>query len=98
MSARRRRKPPPEICPVCGEDVPRNALACPECGADDASGWKEDATLYDAVDVPSEEFDYAQFVQEEFGSAAHVVRSPRSWILVAIVLILLLGMMFSLFR
>ena len=26
--------PTPEICSVCGEDVPRGALACPECGAE----------------------------------------------------------------
>ena len=23
----------PETCPNCGADVPRGALACPECGA-----------------------------------------------------------------
>ena len=25
---------PPEICPACGAQVPRNAKACPECGSD----------------------------------------------------------------
>jgi len=46
----------PEVCPVCGEDVPRAALACPECGADHNSGWRPDAEIYDGVDLP-EEFD-----------------------------------------
>ena len=43
----------PEECPVCGEDVPRGALACPECGADERSGWREDAVA-DGLDLPDE--------------------------------------------
>ena len=34
------------ICPVCGADVPTDALACPECGSDEDTGWSED-TAYD---------------------------------------------------
>jgi hypothetical protein len=60
----------PEICPVCGEDVPRGSLACPECGADHNSGWREDADIYDAVDLPDEEFNYDDFVRQEFGAPA----------------------------
>ena len=59
----------PDICPVCGEDVPRGALACPECGADHNSGWREDADTYDAVDLPDEDFNYHNFIDKEFGSA-----------------------------
>jgi len=59
----------PKVCPVCGEDVPRTALACPECGADHASGWREDAETYDAVDLPDEDFNYGEFVKQEFGSS-----------------------------
>lgn len=65
------KRPPPAICPVCGEDVPRNARACPECGADHNSGWREDAETYDGVDLP-EEFDYEEFRHREFGG-----KSPR---------------------
>lgn len=43
---------PPETCPVCGDDVPRGALACPGCGADERSGWNEDAARYDGLDLP----------------------------------------------
>ena len=59
----------PEECPVCGEDVPRGALACPECGADERSGWREDAGATDGLDLPDEEFDYGEFVQREFGQS-----------------------------
>ena len=47
----------PTECPVCGETVPRSAKACPGCGADERSGWDEDASLYDGLDLPDEAFD-----------------------------------------
>jgi hypothetical protein len=62
---KRNTPPPPDYCPVCGEDVPPKALACPECGADYNSGWREDAQ---DIDDEPEEFDYDDFVQREFGS------------------------------
>ncbi len=43
---------PPTECPVCGEAVPRTARACPGCGADERSGWDEEATRYDGLDLP----------------------------------------------
>lgn len=46
---------PPEICPVCGETVPRRAKACPGCGADEKTGWNEDDTRYDGLDLPDED-------------------------------------------
>ncbi len=58
----------PEVCPVCGEEVPRGAAACPECGADERSGWREDADTSGGLDLPDEEFDYDEFVKKEFGS------------------------------
>lgn len=47
----------PSECPVCGEDVPRGARACPGCGADERSGWNEEATRYDGLDLPGSAFD-----------------------------------------
>lgn len=40
-------------CPVCGQEVRGDALACPGCGSDDETGWSED-TEYDGVDLPDE--------------------------------------------
>ncbi|TLD71613.1 hypothetical protein FEM03_05580 [Phragmitibacter flavus] len=62
----------PKVCPVCGEDVPPKALACPECGSDHNTGWKKDAYQNDGLNLPDEEFDYDEFIKEEFGGA-----SPR---------------------
>jgi hypothetical protein len=60
---------PPEICPNCGAEVPPNARACPGCGADENSGWAEDAQQATAADLglPEEDFDYDEFAQREFG-------------------------------
>jgi hypothetical protein len=78
----------PEVCPVCGEDVPRGALACPECGADERSGWREEAEIYDGVDLP-EEFDYDDFTRREFGRSAKPAGISTVWWVTAIVLLVL---------
>ena len=78
----------PEICPVCGEDVPRGALACPECGADHKSGWAQHADVYDAIDLPEQEFNYDEFVEEEFGSKRKLSRISTIWWIAGIVLII----------
>lgn len=59
----------PEICPNCGVELPRQARACPECGADETTGWSENAGRED-LDLPEERFDYDEFVRREFGSAS----------------------------
>lgn len=82
------RQKAPAVCPVCGEDVPRGALACPECGADHNSGWREDGGSYDGVDLP-EEFDYDEFTRREFGSSPKPAAISVFWWITAIVLVLL---------
>ncbi|MEM6504702.1 MAG: zinc-ribbon domain-containing protein [Planctomycetota bacterium] len=42
------------ICPVCGEEVKADALACPHCGADEETGWSED-TAFDGMELPVDE-------------------------------------------
>ena len=84
-----KRKPnPPKICPVCGEDVPRNARACPECGADEKSGWKPDAHIQDGLDLPDQEFNYQDFVREEFGGSSE--KSRKQILLAAVAAIMLI--------
>ncbi len=57
----------PALCPVCGDDVPPGAAACPGCGADDETGWNEEATASDGLSLPGGDFDYDDFVRREFG-------------------------------
>lgn len=85
------RRAAPAVCPVCGEDVPRNALACPECGADERSGWRENAQAYDGAGLPEEDFDYERFVEEEFGKPVKPHGLSTFWWVAAILVILALG-------
>jgi hypothetical protein len=46
---------PPEECANCGATIPRGAKACPECGADERTGWRENEdSVYDGIDLPGE--------------------------------------------
>ena len=82
-----RKLEPPQVCPVCGEDVPRGSLACPACGADHNSGWREDAEAYDGLDLPGDDFDYDDFVQHEFGSSIKPAGIKTIWWVTAIIIL-----------
>lgn len=73
----------PDECPVCGEDVPPGARACPGCGADERTGWDEDATRYDGLDLPDGAFDDGHSSQKR-----RWFESPL-WIGVALALLIL---------
>lgn len=88
----------PETCPNCGADVPRAALACPECGADERTGWNDRADSQrtaDRLGIPDDEFDYDEFVKEEFGerkeSGAKAKGVSWLWWAVAVLLALAFG-------
>jgi ssDNA-binding Zn-finger/Zn-ribbon topoisomerase 1 len=50
-------RPPPDECDNCGSTIPRRARACPECGADERTGWRDtDDTRYDGLDLPDSAF------------------------------------------
>ncbi len=66
---------PPETCPICGSEVPPDALACPDCGADDRTGWNEEATATDGLDLPDGDFNYDEFVKREFAEEL----APGGW-------------------
>jgi zinc-ribbon domain len=87
---------PPEVCPHCGGEIPRNAKVCPECGSDEQTGWSDSASAGN-LDLPDENFDYNKFVKEEFSS-----QSPKpnhiSWFWWIVALLVLAGMLFLWFR
>lgn len=85
----------PKVCSVCGEEVPHGAQACPQCGADQRSGWKEDADTYDGVGLPEDDFNYDDFVEQEFGSKAKPAGLKKIWWIVGIILIIILLLYFS---
>jgi hypothetical protein len=63
-------------CPACGATIKRSAKACPECGADDETGWS-DRTYLDGIDLPDDD-EYEEALEREFGSAAPRNR-PLDW-------------------
>jgi len=74
----------PEICPNCGAPVPPKARACPECGADEQTGWSDEAHV-GGLDLPDESFDYNDFVKREFGGKSLVPRGIHwFWWIVAL--------------
>lgn len=82
----------PAECPVCGAEVPRGARACPSCGADEKTGWDEEKTRYDGLDLPDEAFDYGDALKEE-GLRTRVIPkglSPRWWLAGVVVLIVVI--------
>jgi hypothetical protein len=66
--------------------VPSRARSCPECGADENTGWSEKAR-YDELGIPDESFDYDKFVTEEFGEKPS--RRRIHWVWVAAALLIL---------
>ncbi len=74
---------PPGDCPVCGEFIPAGRKSCPHCGSDERSGWSEE-TQNDALDLPDEDFNYREFVEEEFGAGGRRTRPSLLWWLVGL--------------
>jgi len=88
---------PPEICPNCGAEVPRNAKACPACGSDEETGWSEEART-DGLDLPDDNFNYDKFVKEEFGGekASPVPRGLHwFWWLVGVAILVGIGLVLT---
>jgi hypothetical protein len=78
---------PPEVCPLCGADIPAGAKACPECGSDEHTGWSE-AAYYDNLNLPDKDFDHDDFLKREFGGGRLAPRGiPWFWWGVAILVV-----------
>ena len=75
----------PETCANCGAEIPPNARACPECGADERTGWDEQS-IYDGLDLPDDEDERAQANR----SRQHRTQHAWLWWLVGVLLIVAL--------
>ncbi|PTY07345.1 zinc ribbon domain-containing protein [Opitutaceae bacterium EW11] len=77
-----RRRPPP-YCAQCGAEIPPNARACPECGADERTGWDE-VSIYDGLDLPeAEDVDGASERLQRREQGVPVIRIVAGLLLVA---------------
>ena len=92
MPKTRHRFPTPSECPVCGADVPAHARACPECGADERTGWNDETTRYDGLDLPDQDFDYNETLENEgLKPTSRPKGVPVLWWVVGIILVLCLA-------
>ena len=69
-------------CPHCGAEIRANATFCRECGSSDSDGWGSES--YDNED----DFDYEQFVEDNFGDSRRSNTVSRKWQLVALLLVI----------
>ncbi|MBI2950225.1 MAG: zinc ribbon domain-containing protein [Verrucomicrobia bacterium] len=77
-----------DTCPNCGADLPKKAMACPECGSCEQTGWSEDAKS-DALGLPDDSFDYEDYLKREFGPREVRPRGIRPlWWVTSILLLL----------
>lgn len=90
------RQPTPAECANCGADIPKGAKACPECGADERTGWRE-TSMYDGLELPS-----AAWSDDTESRPAPPPRAvnglPWYWWLVGVGLLLLIASAFILRR
>lgn len=87
----------PSLCPNCGTVIEdENAVACPECGADENTGWSDHATSQ-RLDLPDDDFNYDEYIENEFGTKSSNPVKPAglSWLMwgvgIGILLLLILG-------
>lgn len=85
------RRPPPSECAQCGAAIPPNAHACPECGADERTGWRE-ASLYDGLDLPDEEHPPEQPIRANSAPSRRVNGLAWYWWCVGVALLIFLGL------
>ena len=82
------RPSPPDECAQCGEPIPRNARACPSCGADERTGWRE-SSIYDGLDLPDDENEFTPAGQR---GSRHDGGLRWYWVARLIVVLLVLGL------
>jgi hypothetical protein len=78
--------PPPDTCANCGAAIPRHARACPVCGADERTGWRE-ISAYDGLDLPD-----VAYEEESPRPTAPARRQPLPWFWLGTGLVLLVGL------
>ncbi len=72
-------------CPHCGADIHDDATFCRQCGSSDADGWNTD------TEGEEDDFDYDEFVEENFGESQTNTNIAAHWRFVSAVLLLLLA-------
>jgi hypothetical protein len=84
-------RPAPDECANCGAPIPRGARACPECGADERTGWRENEhAIYDGLDLPDEADDDASAARQRAADKRRVNGIPWYWWCIGVALLFIL--------
>lgn len=77
------------ICPGCGAEIRVGSKGCPKCNNLDP--WEiEDNDVYDGLNLPDDDFDYDEFVKNEFGSGEVKRGKSLLWWIAAVILLIAL--------
>jgi len=81
------------VCPNCKNALKPGAVGCPECGADEHTGWKDDATSEHPEVAAFDSEDYSDLQKKEFGPS----RRKFSWrpLLIGFIIALLIAIRFA---
>ena len=85
MTMARPKPKTPSNCAQCGADIPPGARACPECGADERTGWDEES-VYDGLDLPDPEEESHKRAPRRPGETSPI------WMYVALLLIVVFAL------
>lgn len=83
------------VCPVCGEEVEAKAKCCPNCGADEETGWGD--THMDGVDLYDEE-DYKETLAREFNQGPAAAKAPKKTVFTIVAVVLAVLMLLAYFK
>ncbi len=85
-------KESPSECSQCGASIPRGAVNCPGCGADERTGWDSNPWL------PQTDVDIPDYLTEDYNPDRdppifdHQPSTRRVWVVVAVVVMVLIFM------
>ena len=77
------------VCPHCGAALPPRALACPECGSDEHTGWSDSGIAGTAPYEAFDDDDYTDLLEREFGVKKKAPRKQIKTIVMGIIAALL---------
>ncbi len=83
------------MCPGCGAEVRVGSAGCPKCTVTprkkkravvEKKSWEQDE-IHDGLNLPDDEFNYEEFLEEEFGGGKKKRGKDFFWWCVAVVLL-----------
>ena len=74
-------------CSYCGAEIPAKALACPECGSDEETGWADDRKLNEAAFGAFTDEDYEDVIAGLPGADSPPT-ARRPWVVIAVLITL----------